>query len=179
MIRRVVFMLVLVGAALAFAYRFEAPARRSGDGVFDALDADPRISEIVGSTTTVAAIERVSTTTTTTARTTTTTVTLLDDTALGEVFEGSRIYTNWGWVKVEVTVVNDVMVDVELVMLPRATKRSEALATEYEPVLREQALVRQSPDVDMISGATVISDGYRSSLRGAMKAASLWSAPDR
>jgi uncharacterized protein with FMN-binding domain len=97
----------------------------------------------------------------------------------GDVFEGTRVYTQWGWVKVEIRVVEGVMVDVDLVMIPRATKRSEALSLEYEPVLREQALTRQTPDVDAITGATVISTGYRISLSGAMKAAELWTPPER
>lgn len=172
-------MVVLVGAAIGFAYRFEPPAL-TADG--DTLDPEPTASDAgtaAGSSTSSIAIER--TTTTAIARTTTTTtiIPLPDDPAGGDVFDGSRIYTNWGWVKVAVRVVDGTMVDIDLVMVPRATKRSEALAIEYEPILREQALERQSADVDAISGATIISDGYRRSLIGAMKAASIWSAPDR
>ena len=89
------------------------------------------------------------------------------------MFEGGRIYTNWGWVKVEITVVDDVMVDIEMVMVPRKTKRSEALTHEYEAIMREQALTRQDSDVDLITGATVISYGYSASLSTAMISAGL------
>ena len=39
------------------------------------------------------------------------------------------------------------------------------------PVLREQALERQSADLDTVSGATYTSDGYRRSLQSALDAA--------
>jgi uncharacterized protein with FMN-binding domain len=97
--------------------------------------------------------------------------------AEGEIFEGTRIYTNWGWVKVDIEVLDGLMIDAEMVMTPKATKRSIALTAEYEPILREQALTAQSSDVDLITGATTISDGYRRSLVGAMKAAGLWTPP--
>lgn len=175
MIRRFVVMVALAGAAVAFAYRFQAPGQQSDES---ALGVEPETSSTMGpdgsTTTTSVAVERTTTTTVTT-----TTIAIPAETAGGDVFGGSRIYTNWGWVKVEIRVVDGVMVDIDLVMIPRATKRSVALSLEYEPTLREQALVRQSPDVDIISGATVISDGYRRSLMGAMKDAAIWSPPDR
>jgi uncharacterized protein with FMN-binding domain len=132
--------------------------------------------ETVISTTRAPDISTTSTTTTTVQPSTT--IALAESTDGAEVFMGTRVYTNWGWAMVEISVVDDVMVDIEMVMIPRATKRSVALTEEYEPVLRNQALTTQSPDVDIITGATVLAQGYRSSLFGAMKAAGLWPAPE-
>ncbi len=173
-LRRWMAMFMLIGLSLAFASRFQAPK----------LTALPVAPEPVAAPAIPGTTLPAATTTSTSTSTTTTTIALLalpapEETVDGEIFEGKRIYTNWGWVKVDIVVVDGLMIDAEMVMTPKATKRSIALTAEYEPVLREQALTTQSPDVDMITGATTISDGYKRSLVGAMQAAGLWAPPPR
>jgi uncharacterized protein with FMN-binding domain len=169
--RRVV-MVALIGASLFFVTRFHRPVP---DIVVVVEEPNPTTTVPFGATVTRPRPDStLAPTTTTTAPGPATTVTLPDDIDGLEVFEGARVRTNWGWVKVEISVLEGTMVDVELVMIPRATKRSEALTREYEPVLREEALVTQSPEVHTISGATELSYGYRVSLKQAMSEAGLW-----
>lgn len=170
--RRVAAVLILTGAAVVFASRFNAPVTVAPPTPTEPLErvALPPLED-VGTTSAPTVIS-------TTSTSTTTTILLPDPVEDGDVFEGPRIYTQWGWVKVEIRVLEGVMVDVDMVMIPRNTKRSEALSLEYEPILREQALTRQTPDVDAITGATVISSGFKSSLTGAMRAAEIWSPPE-
>lgn len=186
MIRRAIAVAVLTGAALFFAMRFHGP-RPDMLPTVDEPDTTPAIagpapSSAAAPVTTSPAV--VTTVPSTAPNTTTTgppaTNSTPDPNGTGGVlvFEGTRTYTSWGWVKVDISVVNGVMVDLEMVMTPRATRRSEALAREYEPLLREQALERQSPLVDVITGATVLSNGYRVSVYGAMKEAGLWPPPE-
>lgn len=171
-------MTALVGMALTFASKFQAP-KLTGLPVV----SEPVTAPVVPGTTAPASnpVDDGSTTTTTPTTSTTTTMAITalppQEGAEGEIFEGTRIYTNWGWVKVDIEVLDGLMIDAEMVMTPKATKRSIALTAEYEPILREQALTAQSSDVDLITGATTISDGYRRSLVGAMKAAGLWTPP--
>jgi len=174
MMRRAVAMIVLTGASLFFASRFHRPVATP---LIVAAEPEAPVvstiaSPIAAPSTTIAAA-------TTTTIAPSTTIAVPEITTGAELFTGTRVYTNWGWTMVEIAVVDDVIVDIEMVMIPRATKRSVALTEEYEPVLRHQALTTQSPDIDIITGATVLAQGYRSSLFGAMKAAGLWPRPEQ
>ncbi len=169
--RRVIVITLLSGASVFFAARFHRPVPEP------LLTAQP--FETAPTSTTTTPWTPATTTTSTTTLPPTTTIPLPEgDVAGAMTFEGTRIYTNWGWVKVEIAVLDGVMVDVEMVMIPRATKRSEALTAEHEPTLREEALTTQSPEVPLITGATNISYGYRASLAGAMREAGLWPRPE-
>lgn len=176
-IRRAAAVVVLTLASVFFATRFHGPTQA-------ALRSDdvPEVRTVATTTTEPAALDESPTTTlppttTTSTSTTTTTIVIPDDIEGAEVFEGSRVYTNWGWVKVELSVLDGVMVDIEMVMIPRATKRSMALVAEHEPTLEHTVLTTQDPDVDVIAGATMLFEGYRASLIGAMKEAGLWPPP--
>jgi uncharacterized protein with FMN-binding domain len=108
---------------------------------------------------------------------TTTTIPPPLDTGDGDLYAGPRVRTRWGSIMVEISVIDGLVVDIDLLMIPSATHRSKTLTLEYEPMLRHQALTRQSPRVDVITGATVISEGYGISVAGAMKEAGLWPPP--
>ena len=171
MLRRATAITLLTGASLFFASRFHGSTEEP------LLVAAEPVAPLTSTTTLVVTTEPPlpsSTTTTTTTMAPTTTIAIPEDVDGRETFVGSRAYTNWGWVMVEVSVLDGVMVDVEMVITPRATKRSEGLTEEYQPIMRQQALERQSPEVDMITGATVLVLGYRASVRAAMKDAELW-----
>lgn len=177
MMRRGVVVLALTAASLFFASRFNSPERILVPDVEGPTVV--AVQQAVTTTETRVPISTAQTSTTSTTSTPPTTIAVPTEYSGGEVFEGTRIYTNWGWVKVEIKVVDGLMVDIELVMVPRNTKRSEALTLEHEPKLREQALEMQDPRVDGIAGATVISDGYRASLNGAMITAGLRAPSER
>ena len=168
MLRRAIAIIVLTGASLFVASRFHGPGSTP---VVAAAESDPPATTLT--TLPVPSPPPASTSATTTAPPPIA-IAVPEITDGADTFLGSRIYTNWGWTLVEISVIDGVIVDVEMVMIPRATKRSEALTAEWEPILRNQVLTTQSPDVDAITGATVLSNGYRASLIGAMKAAGLW-----
>jgi hypothetical protein len=80
--------------------------------------------------------------------------------------KGDTIDTPYGAVTVTITVTGDKVTDVTAV-LPTAGE-SAARAANAGPKLRQQALERQSADLDVVSGATYTSDGYKASLQSAL-----------
>ncbi|MET7397770.1 FMN-binding protein [Dactylosporangium sp. NPDC005572] len=91
---------------------------------------------------------------------------MTDGPHLGAVFPN-----RYGPVQVRITVRGGRLVDVEAVQLPAAAARGIEIGRRATPVLRQQALQRQSADLDAVSGATYTSDGYRRSLQSAIDAA--------
>jgi uncharacterized protein with FMN-binding domain len=84
---------------------------------------------------------------------------------------GAVVTNPFGPVQVRVDVRGGRLVDVVAVQLPTAAARGIEIGMRAAPVLREQALQRQSADLDTVSGATYTSDGYRRSLQSALDAA--------
>ncbi|MEV4512101.1 FMN-binding protein [Dactylosporangium sp. NPDC049525] len=84
---------------------------------------------------------------------------------------GAVVTNPYGPVQVRVDVRGGRLVDVVAVRLPTAAARGIEIGMRATPVLREQALERQSADLDTVSGATYTSDGYRRSLQSALDAA--------
>ncbi|MEV4133476.1 FMN-binding protein [Dactylosporangium sp. NPDC049742] len=91
---------------------------------------------------------------------------MMDGSHLGAVFTNP-----FGPVQVRADVRGGRLVDVVTVRLPTAAARGIEIGMRAAPVLREQALERQSADLDTVSGATYTSDGYRRSLQSALDAA--------
>ncbi|GAB3824067.1 FMN-binding protein [Dactylosporangium cerinum] len=84
---------------------------------------------------------------------------------------GAVVTNPFGPVQVRIDVRGGRLVDVVAVQLPTAAARGIEIGMRAAPVLREQALQRQSADLDTVSGATYTSDGYRRSLQSALDAA--------
>jgi uncharacterized protein with FMN-binding domain len=84
---------------------------------------------------------------------------------------GAVVTNPYGPVQVRADVRGGRLVDVVAVRLPTAAARGIEIGMRAAPVLREQALERQSADLDTVSGATYTSDGYRRSLQSALDAA--------
>lgn len=91
------------------------------------------------------------------------------------LFDGTQLGTPaaipYGIVQVRITVSGGRLTDVVAVRLPTAAARGIELGRRAAPVLRAQALTRQSATLDTVSGATYTSDGYRRSLQSALDAA--------
>jgi uncharacterized protein with FMN-binding domain len=81
---------------------------------------------------------------------------------------GDTIQTRFGPVQVNVTISNGKIVDITAVQLPFDHPRSAAISQYVEPVLRNEALQAQSPQIDIISGATYTSIAYARSLQSAL-----------
>lgn len=91
----------------------------------------------------------------------------------GTVVTGPAVDTRWGPVQVQVTVSGGRITDVEVVEYPTGNGRDQQINARALPVLVQETLDAQSADVDMVSGATVTSEGYVGSLQAALDEAGL------
>lgn len=79
---------------------------------------------------------------------------------------GDTVNTAYGPVVVTITVTGDKITDITA-KLPN-TGESAAIAANAGPKLKQQALEKQSADIDTVSGATYTSQGYKKSLQSAL-----------
>lgn len=86
---------------------------------------------------------------------------------------GPVAQTRWGPVQVQVTVSGGKLTDVSVLQSPNGNPRDQQINAYALPILVQETLDAQSADIDMVSGATVTSDGYRQSLQGALDEAGL------
>jgi uncharacterized protein with FMN-binding domain len=86
---------------------------------------------------------------------------------------GSVASTRWGPVQVELTVANGSITDVSVVQYPNNNGRDQEINARALPVLIQETLDAQNANIDMVSGATVTSDGYLESLQSALDKAGL------
>ena len=86
---------------------------------------------------------------------------------------GPSADTRWGPVQVQITVAGAKITDVQVVDYPSNNGRDRQINARALPVLVQETLDAQSADIDMVSGATVTSDGYLESLQGALDSAGL------
>jgi uncharacterized protein with FMN-binding domain len=78
---------------------------------------------------------------------------------------GPTVQTRWGPVQVEAIVSADGKVcDVQALQSPTGARRSIAINAEALPILHDRA-VQSGTAFDAVSGATITSEGYRSSLQ--------------
>ena len=88
-------------------------------------------------------------------------------------FTGDSASTRWGPVQVEITVAGGTVTDVTVVDYPDNNGKDQQINARALPVLVQETLDAQSADIDMVSGATVTSDGYVESLQSALDKAGL------
>ena len=86
---------------------------------------------------------------------------------------GSSADTRWGPVQVQVTVENGTITDVTVVDYPTENGKDRAINARAIPILVQETLTAQSDAIDMVSGATVTSEGYVESLQAALDQAGL------
>ena len=87
--------------------------------------------------------------------------------------DGGVAHTEYGDVQVRITVVGSRITDVTALHLTDSSRHSVRISAQAAPVLRTEALDKQSARIDMVSGATYTSDAYRQSLQSAIDAAHL------
>jgi uncharacterized protein with FMN-binding domain len=89
-------------------------------------------------------------------------------------FAGSKVSTRWGPVQVEITVKNGVITAANALAFPDGDRRSLSISQQAIPYLIEQTLgVVKSNEVMGVSGASVTSGGWRTSLQSAIKKAGI------
>jgi uncharacterized protein with FMN-binding domain len=81
---------------------------------------------------------------------------------------GPVVQTRWGPVQVKVSLSNGKVTDIQAVQYPQGTNRDDEINSVALPLLRSAALKAQSANIDMVSGATVTSQGYLQSLQAAL-----------
>jgi uncharacterized protein with FMN-binding domain len=86
---------------------------------------------------------------------------------------GTSTDTRWGPVQVQITVANGEITDVTVVEYPTGNSKDRQINARALPVLVQETLDAQSADIDMVSGATVTSEGYIGSLQSALDEAGL------
>ena len=83
-------------------------------------------------------------------------------------YQGQSTPTRWGPVQVQITVSGGTITDVHAIDYPTGNSRDQQINSYALPRLDEEALTAQSADIDMVSGATVTSVGYVTSLQSAL-----------
>jgi uncharacterized protein with FMN-binding domain len=86
---------------------------------------------------------------------------------------GDSTDTRWGPVQVQITVAGGTITDVHVVDYPSGNGRDQQINARALPILVQETLDAQSANIDMVSGATVTSEGYVGSLQSALDAAGL------
>lgn len=81
---------------------------------------------------------------------------------------GDVASTQWGPVQVQLTVTDGKIAEVSVVQYPNGTRRDEEINSRALPILIQETLDAQNAQVDMVSGATVTSEGYLQSLQSAL-----------
>ena len=93
--------------------------------------------------------------------------------AASTTYTGESASTRWGPVQVQITVADGTVTDVTVVDYPSGNGKDQQINARALPVLVQETLDAQSADIDMVSGATVTSDGYVESLQSALDQAGL------
>jgi len=87
----------------------------------------------------------------------------------GTTSTGRTAQTRWGPVRVQITTdASGTITDVEVVEYPSGNGEDQRINSYALPQLVQETLQAQSADIDMVSGATVTSEGYLQSLQSAL-----------
>ena len=90
-----------------------------------------------------------------------------------KTYTGDTVQTRWGPVQVQITVQDGKITASEAIVYPNGNHEDVEINSAALPVLSQEAVQAQSADIDMVSGATVTSEGYLSSLQSSIDQANL------
>ena len=90
-----------------------------------------------------------------------------------KTFRGDSVQTRWGPVQVAIKVAGGKITAVDAIVYPQDNPRDVEINSYAVPTLNQEALAAQNATIDMVSGATVTSRGYLTSLQSALDAAHL------
>jgi uncharacterized protein with FMN-binding domain len=88
-------------------------------------------------------------------------------------YTGSQVSTRWGIVQVRITVTNGKITSAQAIEYPNDNYRDQQINAYALPILNSEVVTAQSANIDSVSGATVTSNGYTSSLQSAIDQAHL------
>ena len=83
-------------------------------------------------------------------------------------YQGPSTSTRWGPVQVQITVSGGKVTDVQAIDYPTENGRAEEINSYATPRVAAEGLAAPSATIDMVSGATVTSRGYITSLQSAL-----------
>ena len=86
---------------------------------------------------------------------------------------GSVAQTRWGPVQVELTVSGGTITAVSVLQYPSGNGTDQQINSYALPILVQETVDAQGSNIDMVSGATVTSEGYLESLQSALDSAGL------
>jgi uncharacterized protein with FMN-binding domain len=81
--------------------------------------------------------------------------------------------TRWGVVQVQISVAGGKVTSANVLQVPSDNPRDQEINSYAVPILNQEVVSAQSANIDMVSGATVTSDGYLQSLQSAFDKAGL------
>lgn len=93
--------------------------------------------------------------------------------APGKTYAGDRVRTKWGPLQVRITVADKKVTAVDVPVYPSGNHHDLQVSHRALPILVKETLKAQDAKVDMVSGATYTSKGYRKSLQSALDEAGL------
>jgi uncharacterized protein with FMN-binding domain len=96
-----------------------------------------------------------------------------DGTAASTTVTGDTVQTHWGPVQVEVGVAGSQITGVSVLQYPDDNPQDVQINSYALPILVDATMSAQGADIDMVSGATYTSAGYRQSLQSALDRAGL------
>jgi uncharacterized protein with FMN-binding domain len=88
-------------------------------------------------------------------------------------YTGPVAQTRWGPVQVKITVQRGKITKVTVLQQPNGDPRDAEINSQALPILIDETVTAQSANIDMVSGATVTSDGYVRSLQAALDEAGI------
>lgn len=88
-------------------------------------------------------------------------------------YTGGSENTQYGPVQVRATVSGGKLTDITVLQVPDNGRYEDQIVTIALPMLRSEALSKQSANIDIVSGATFTSQGYSQSLQSALDQAGL------
>ena len=94
-------------------------------------------------------------------------------TTSGRTVAGPVASTRWGPVQVQITVAGGSLTGVTVLQYPSGTGKDQEINDYALPILTKETVDARSANIDMVSGATVTSEGYLQSLQGALDRAGL------
>jgi uncharacterized protein with FMN-binding domain len=81
---------------------------------------------------------------------------------------GTVAQTRWGPVQVQLALSGATITGVTVLQYPDGNGKDREINADALPTLTQETLDAQSADIDMVSGATVTSEGYVASLQSAL-----------
>jgi uncharacterized protein with FMN-binding domain len=90
-----------------------------------------------------------------------------------KTYTGSVAQTRWGPVQVQITVSNGKIIKATVLQQPNGNQKDVEINAYALPTLIHDTLDAQSAQIDMVSGATVTSEGYLESLQSALDKAGI------